>query len=1272
MAATLGVPTQQASALASSSTNNIHIPIQQRSLRATRSATTFRTPHSSDNDLSADGSHLANNTGSSGGLSLSHHALSLSPPPDLSFSRSSLHSDQETEFLSRPGGSGVSFNQPYLDAHHQSQPAPEHEHEHVRIASSSRSHDPSSTYPYHQSDSWGSRISANNTSSKSRIRLDSVFGTQLPGFPYLNSAAAATSSAIHPVNPHYHIHHGSSSSADLLKGRSSYNWSERSASAAGHHPRAPTAQSMRSVHGKESIMSLGRHTPALKQPLNAVASSAAGDLDTSCSGETGESNSSDEVDLDLSFDMDVLRARQMQQHHARQQRGLQQQHQQQPVGISSLQVQAERQARSRALSSTEAIAHHKSGHVGIDMPQASNTNEEALSGLPYHASEEHRRYLLSGKKRLSRSAVELRPARSNRLHASIASMSGAPIASTSREPAAMRYQTNHPYRQSGRSSSTMPALPGGPQNGKSSHNSLDLAVDIPLSHDDTRAPHATFMDEDETSAQVGWSFATTPPLSPAEIVTYAEGVGNPSKGQRRYSAGASNLFQSLDRKKSSTELLQRKRRPSFPLMSLFDKTGRSSLPAGTLPTNAGDTNAAVSPHSPDSDPSWGSPTPRDSVVLDLTATQREPPPPQQHAQQIHKIPLYPMPSCEPRNRGYYNASISDLAGSPENIAGHLPPPPRLHDPASRLDASPISSVGTPGTLSPDMGATNSTFSSPRSPDDTLPTPRTADFSHSHDGDGNRYSQFSMKAVSDGGMSFASAGSETLEAVNFSKGESKVFVAGGESPAGLSPNLEAIPEQNDSPQKSVLQTSTSHSSASSATGGSPKTTRPPSALQNQSGGGGLQPSQVQNEVQQQSQGHKRQSSSLFRFPFVSSLRNPFASRSVSGPSVTAASAHLNDQSSSSSHDSPSGSVEELLSPAAIAAGIAQKSVKAAKAAGKRSDSPNSSEESHFLPPSDPPTPPRPGATSQASKGIDPSMLRQGPNVGKGRLSGLGLSFPSTFVNSLPPRQISEHRPKMHHPSHQPQRQASLPVLSFSAASDEQHENSGRSVESEEAAIQVIPDENGYGRPVEPRNSLAVNRRLVSDNGQQRPFPTSAPATTVHLYQDSTGLDSRMQQIHTSEFGSSPARPDTVLQTQTQAQTQYKRPRTRLLSAQGFDLRGRVDRMRPSQLLFLAAFIAGPWCFLVGGWCLRSIDGDYRSAKGIRCRCPDASEACECQAEIYKQIKLSGGQVERVLQSQNGEVRRMDSFVLANRVAALTCGTGTLVLAITALIVVGRAW
>ncbi|KAK9899087.1 hypothetical protein P389DRAFT_167938 [Cystobasidium minutum MCA 4210] len=907
----------------------------------------------------------------------------------------------------------------------------------------------------------------------------------------------------------------------------------------------------------------------------------------------------------------------------------------------------------------------------------SSADSLALPHLHAAADEAHRRYLLGGKKRLSRSAIELRPGSANKLHAAGAA-AGPSSSSTPRGPtptSTIRNAHNHPYRYSGALASTMRASTGTSGQGrehKTSRASLDLAVDIPLDHDDQHGPRPAFMDEDESSAHLGWSFATTPPLSPAEIVTYAEGLGSSSGSgfhHRRYSAGASNLFHSLDRKKSSGDMLQRKRRPSFPLMSLIDKAIRApvaGMVAGMRANDNDDMPAERSPHSPDSDPSWGSPTPRESVALDTTATMHATPP--APPQLLHQVPLIPLPTANAR-RLNPQASISDLAKTPESVNDLLSAPPRLHDPARGLASSPVSSVGTPGTLSPDICNTNSTFSSPRSPSDELPTPKTAEFAHV---DGNRFSQFSLNALSEGGMSFASDGSETVEAVN-TKRQSKIFGFGEASMATVA-SLQVIPEDNDSPQKSV-QSASSRSSA----GASPKKSRPQSATGlNQSQNGGTNDETIQASpslsqdkyAQAQPQGHKRQSSSLFRFPFISSLRNPFAASTAAPSIVTTASPNV-QQSPSSSQQSPSSTSQELLSSEAIEAGFARQDTSALS--GKRSTSPNSSEESHFLTPTDPPSPPRPGATSEASKGVDPSMLRNGPNTGKGRLSGLGLSFPSNFV-AAQPRSVSHSQVstmQQQQPHLQGHRQASLPLLSFSAASDEQHDVGSRSVESEEAAIHVIPDEHGYGRPVRTRNSSEGTQRSTSYGTRQR-MPASAPATTVHFNHADVGLDNQMQQLHGAEFGARQPHAATSSSAQQQKDPHFRRPRTRLLSAQGLDLRGRIDRMRPSQLLFLAAFIAGPWCFVVGGWCLRTVDGDYRSVKGIRCRCPDRSDCCECQAEIYKQIKLSGGQVDRVLQSQNGEVRKMDRFVLANRVAALTCGTGTLVLAITALIVAGRTW
>jgi hypothetical protein len=119
------------------------------------------------------------------------------------------------------------------------------------------------------------------------------------------------------------------------------------------------------------------------------------------------------------------------------------------------------------------------------------------------------------------------------------------------------------------------------------------------------------------------------------------------------------------------------------------------------------------------------------------------------------------------------------------------------------------------------------------------------------------------------------------------------------------------------------------------------------------------------------------------------------------------------------------------------------------------------------------------------------------------------------------------------------------------------------------------------------------------------------------------------------------------------------------------------MKPAQVLFVAAFIFGPWCFVLGGWGLRHLDGECVSVKGVRCRCNDDAETCTCQAETYRQIRLSGGkklvaQAAAAGAAGQGVKHRLDKYIMANRIAALLSGTVGLVLAITALIALGRAW
>lgn len=214
--------------------------------------------------------------------------------------------------------------------------------------------------------------------------------------------------------------------------------------------------------------------------------------------------------------------------------------------------------------------------------------------------------------------------------------------------------------------------------------------------------------------------------------------------------------------------------------------------------------------------------------------------------------------------------------------------------------------------------------------------------------------------------------------------------------------------------------------------------------------------------------------------------------------------------------------------------------------------------------------------------------------------------------------------------------------------------------------------------------------------------SAPATTVHFYE--TGNDQELRsRMDASSGDASPQTASPRMQSHPTVppvpRTMHRRPCTLLPKTSDLDLRGRIDSLRPSQVLFLAAFVLGPWCFVIGGWGLRNIDGEFASVKGVPCRCEAEAESCACPAEVYRQVRLSGGKVDVSIQKGTMAIRRtpqqasepqpdaqqqqsidtpvlqirsMDRYVVANRIAALLCGIVSLVLCITALIVLGRAW
>lgn len=87
---------------------------------------------------------------------------------------------------------------------------------------------------------------------------------------------------------------------------------------------------------------------------------------------------------------------------------------------------------------------------------------------------------------------------------------------------------------------------------------------------------------------------------------------------------------------------------------------------------------------------------------------------------------------------------------------------------------------------------------------------------------------------------------------------------------------------------------------------------------------------------------------------------------------------------------------------------------------------------------------------------------------------------------------------------------------------------------------------------------------------------------------------------------------------------------------------LEAHQPSKLLFFAAFLLGPWCFLVGGWALRGSDGELNSTpKGAR-RCVE--EGCRCG-------RLVGGKGRVRVQAAGHGWAELEKWVVCCRIGAM---------------------
>lgn len=114
---------------------------------------------------------------------------------------------------------------------------------------------------------------------------------------------------------------------------------------------------------------------------------------------------------------------------------------------------------------------------------------------------------------------------------------------------------------------------------------------------------------------------------------------------------------------------------------------------------------------------------------------------------------------------------------------------------------------------------------------------------------------------------------------------------------------------------------------------------------------------------------------------------------------------------------------------------------------------------------------------------------------------------------------------------------------------------------------------------------------------------------------------------------------------------------------------IEDVLPAKLAFIAGFLLGPWCWIIGGWWLRSLDGELRSTKTKRCR----EKGCKCGRALkwYQVARATQHGVATLSKSHSHEQggalmwSGVDQWVFMNRVAAV--GSGTVVSALVAVAV-----
>jgi hypothetical protein len=106
--------------------------------------------------------------------------------------------------------------------------------------------------------------------------------------------------------------------------------------------------------------------------------------------------------------------------------------------------------------------------------------------------------------------------------------------------------------------------------------------------------------------------------------------------------------------------------------------------------------------------------------------------------------------------------------------------------------------------------------------------------------------------------------------------------------------------------------------------------------------------------------------------------------------------------------------------------------------------------------------------------------------------------------------------------------------------------------------------------------------------------------------------------------------------------------------------RVDNFVPARVLFFLGFICGPWCWLIGAFYLRRVDGEIYGLRGNVCRCTPSSlmesgKMCACVAERARWLRIRGVQpTGSGVDVDGAEPSSLDSWVCANRMMSALAG------------------